>query len=795
MENKFINTFSTINLPSRCGPWRWLFEKPETLTAYLRYQLWVVHGYRSKEMALLAVYMARKISAMYKNQGPLHMALYLKQCRVSTMRAFGKNRDLRGMEISVSYTPSKKAPLVSLTRDGYPRLLLKRHRSMLRKGQESPKILRSYNTIFNIYKLVVIPQVVSIEPIMRLLGPSVDLLPKGPMNSPLLWLERVIPRICQVPLVCGLTPYMSWSASSTSPTGYGASVSIPVDARVLQNARLSEVFEASAVDAWFKNLFPGKKIPYQARDLVAAGALFHCSDVYWPGVYARTESDVTWVRAQSARSKKKVQETVAFIQAISDIPSRFKVKREIMDLGKVRPLYLDSGYRVPSLGRVSFKDEPAGKTRPFMICPLIVQWWLTPLHEWGFTVLSLVPQDGTFDQLKPLFKLMGRKHMICFDLTEATNRTPVRYIFHMLSRIFGKEVARSFMYLLGAEYQIPDALKPRVKEKASTIIFSTGMPLGAKSTWGLFTLFHHIMVQCAAYAVYKTVRWFPHYAILGDDLVISSVPVAREYRKLVERLGVEISLSKSLVSLDGTLEFASRYFTKGVDVSPLSFKLVNDAHASMSQGASLFLRLKQFREIRKSELYRFYGAGYRTLGKIDVPYGKLHRLPRKWQRAFLIFHHPHSKLHPIPWLWWLSAGRKSLIPPEVLGAASAILEDRFVRRTQEIFIEMERSMDFDYIGSEALVYGPWLDMHLRAQAKVWNLVMEGDLFAYLSYEPPPTNLRRVDPLQRGEKLFNKKVGKMLKLYDLVSHLIEKGPPRLFPVGDVATTCQSGQISY
>jgi len=50
---------------------------------------------------------------------------------------------------------------------------------------------------------------------------------------------------------------------------------------------------------------------------------------------------------------------------------------------------------------------------------------------------------------------------------------------------------------------------------------------------------------------------FKNYIILGDDIVINHDGVAKRYIKLMSKLGVEVSQSKTHVSFD-TYEFAKR---------------------------------------------------------------------------------------------------------------------------------------------------------------------------------------------------------------------------------------------
>jgi hypothetical protein len=79
--------------------------------------------------------------------------------------------------------------------------------------------------------------------------------------------------------------------------------------------------------------------------------------------------------------------------------------------------------------------------------------------------------------------------------------------------------------------------------------------MGAYSSWAAFTITHHLVVAFAAHRV--GLSDFKDYIILGDDIVIKNSKVAKEYIKIMTRLGVDISLHKTHVSKD-TYEFAKR---------------------------------------------------------------------------------------------------------------------------------------------------------------------------------------------------------------------------------------------
>jgi hypothetical protein len=67
-------------------------------------------------------------------------------------------------------------------------------------------------------------------------------------------------------------------------------------------------------------------------------------------------------------------------------------------------------------------------------------------------------------------------------------------------------------------------------------------------------------------------KLFTKYCLLGDDIVIGSPRVAKRYLMLMEILGVECNPSKALISRNGSAEFAKRFFYKGEDLSPISFR-------------------------------------------------------------------------------------------------------------------------------------------------------------------------------------------------------------------------------
>lgn len=57
--------------------------------------------------------------------------------------------------------------------------------------------------------------------------------------------------------------------------------------------------------------------------------------------------------------------------------------------------------------------------------------------------------------------------------------------------------------------------------------------------------------------------------MLGDDIVIFDEEVAKSYLKLMEGFGVAINLSKSVISNNGSFDFAKVSSYKGATVSAI----------------------------------------------------------------------------------------------------------------------------------------------------------------------------------------------------------------------------------
>jgi hypothetical protein len=99
--------------------------------------------------------------------------------------------------------------------------------------------------------------------------------------------------------------------------------------------------------------------------------------------------------------------------------------------------------------------------------------------------------------------------------------------------------------------------------------------MGFKSSFPVMALFHHVIVAQAA--IDAGVPEYKDYVILGDDIVLCNTNVATEYIAIMERLGMVVSISKTVSpGTEGAMgaEFASRIAYKGEEVSGLPVRAI-----------------------------------------------------------------------------------------------------------------------------------------------------------------------------------------------------------------------------
>ena len=268
-----------------------------------------------------------------------------------------------------------------------------------------------------------------------------------------------------------------------------------------------------------------------------------------------------------------------------------------------------------SMGKLGTKQEP-GKVRVFAMVDYWTQLVLKPMHDGLFTILKSIPQDGTFDQdaaVERIRKSVGSSGFVAsYDLSAATDRLPAWLQSEVINGIWPGAGEPWKELLVSRAYSIPRTYASYGRH----VHYAVGQPMGAYSSWAMLALTHHYIIQLAANRV-GILQWFDRYAVLGDDVVIWDNQVAKEYLRVMDLLGVEISFAKSLVSYNGTWEFAKRFVVKGVDCSPVALKEAQAACVSLD--ALLQLIRKCGVKVRPATVLGYMGKGYRVKGTLMKP--------------------------------------------------------------------------------------------------------------------------------------------------------------------------------
>lgn len=307
-------------------------------------------------------------------------------------------------------------------------------------------------------------------------------------------------------------------------------------------------------------------------------------------------------------------------------------------------LYMDTRDSVRSKGRDQFRkklvhsklsilSDKSGKSRIVAIGDSWTQSILRPLHDHLFKIIRrLNHTDGTFDQDKQRKRVQrwtkrNKGKVYSLDLSSATDRLPIFTQALVLKRMIPEfsvsiiclwvfvMVGRKFLYRRNVGKHNVDKF----------VSYRIGQPMGFYSSWAMLALTHHCIVWYASYQAGYTKDYFRHYAILGDDIVISSETVAREYKKIISNLGVSISLHKSYES-SSTSEFAKSIFVDGFDVSPFSWEILFLRRDYYFQDASILLQdlynrnIKVPLDIFVDSWSRQIGNKHRLLCFITCPY-------------------------------------------------------------------------------------------------------------------------------------------------------------------------------
>nr|WOR07594.1 CeaMV1-RdRp [Duamitovirus sp.] len=579
--------------------WRGIFKDPRQLKGLLLRVSLVVTNRLTSEYGIASFIYAKKVIQLTRSRGLLSTALYLKQCSVLLQQYYSEHDNTGAGPMKV---------WVSLTRCGLPRIIPAFHRRIIRgRGVRGDRIVRMWISWLQIYRIIELAPKVSantfksiISPcdnIQRVLNVAYEL--KEEFHS---LIKDYMPWVSTIPLNQGIEWKPTWKSLPNSDLDT-ASRFVP-----------SKIEGGKPVKVR-SNCFSSLKYELAAYSYLEQ--ISNSLEGMWsPGLL--------WIhRVRYAMDPKNRDYTNQDLSWYEDHVGPV--------LASIGPALKESGFLL-KFGRLACAVEGGGKRRLFAIGNYVKQRLLWPYHSWLMKVLKRLPNDGTFNQERPLSSLINKSELFSFDLSAATDRWPLTIMYHVFMMLFEPSLASSVVNsTLG--YNTFMVSRSMVK-RPSEVQFVCGQPLGYYASWPLFALSHHFVVWLAARragASYSPYLYgcFRAYAVLGDDVVIADRRVADHYSNILGELGVVINKSKSLVSKIGGFEFAKRFYVRGQNLSPVSVRSL-----LMSRTTRGLLVLADKYAINFATLARLGGHGYRALGRL------YHKRSKKLERLWLGLQRP-----------------------------------------------------------------------------------------------------------------------------------------------------------
>ncbi|AEY76153.1 RNA-dependent RNA polymerase [Gremmeniella abietina non-host-specific mitochondrial RNA virus S1] len=224
------------------------------------------------------------------------------------------------------------------------------------------------------------------------------------------------------------------------------------------------------------------------------------------------------------------------------------------------------------LRRLSIVKDPECKMRVIAMFDWFSQITLKALSDSLFQALKCIDSDRTYTQDPKFHFVPDLKHKLwSIDLTSATDRFPIITQKQILGILTNTCLADDWADIMVSE---PCSFQ------GQSLYYKVGQPMGAHSSWPMFTLSHHILVRYCG--ILNGLTNFNKYIMLGDDIVINNDKVAKTYIRLLRVLGVETSKAKTHVSKH-TYEFAKRWIDlRLAEVTGLPVKGIIDNNKNIS---------------------------------------------------------------------------------------------------------------------------------------------------------------------------------------------------------------------
>jgi hypothetical protein len=538
LKSKYIKTFKTVPLTDKIG--LKLFNAL-TMNNVLSQGRVVKLALRVKHTNLFLAFILK----YKKYHGDEATVKWIKAGLVSIQKELGQDRMKSMIILGIPHN-------MSLLQRGLPRIIPASSRLLMRRGDV--KEIRFWTGLFNIYRVIKITGKIKLETITDPISTSLETL-----NNYLSMAKDFRP----FHLLEGfnnlnmkLAPIKVFNSSSASPSN------------------------KVSIHGWLSDLWLLKnQHPRMFKHLLEYLALVQSGSNKEREFINTFEDSINLINKFYELSGLSYLSAKGFIRQSNFL--RLKPSVELLK---------DSLDNSPGISQFAIKEEAAGKIRLFALLDSVTQTFLAPLHQVLFDILKSIPNDGTFDQEASIkrsqSKALSANCAYSFDLTAATDRLPAKLTSLVIETIVSKEIGNVWLNIMTDRgFWFNDKVANKLGISSGPYTYAVGQPMGGLSSWAGLAITHHWVVQLASFNVYQTLSWNLNYEILGDDLVIFDAKLADEYLKIMQDLGCEINLNKSIISKSRPVfEFAKRLCWGNHIVSGIS---LNQIMAGNSIGARI----------------------------------------------------------------------------------------------------------------------------------------------------------------------------------------------------------------
>jgi hypothetical protein len=537
----------------------------------------------SGRLRLLAMF-SNYIWRMYTTNGSVQVVKFLKAGQLAIQKSIGKDRITSLRQLDKDLVRSR------LTSQGLPTIIPSRDRRLIAGGSAS--VIRFWLTLFSIYRVISIPGTLKLSTIVTPLDVNINLYKEvvstfedflRSTKIETMFHTGILYKEADILLfeAASATQKVAWSGLFRDPSllvSVGAAVYLRKILGLLNQSRLLDLFNCLAEIGEARNI--------------------DCSRPHLNGIEIPSDSPYSH-------------------SIVADPEGQY-------------------------IGKLSIKEEAAGKLRVFAMTDIWTQICLKPIEQMLAHFLKNLPNDGVYDQHSS--EMRARSKSITYgcsygyDLSAATDRLPLELQEMVLNQIlpnlgtfWGPFLTRRDYYLylpddfakeIGAHKSAISARAPKGGKAPNSVDigginhpiyynremkpwvrlqYAVGQPMGALSSFAMLAVTHHLIAQLAYRVAYKVPdstpwtkdTWYTGYECTGDDIIFFDRFVAEEYLSLMTDFGVPINTTKSVIATVPCTEYLKVTSLHGENVGAISWKMLMSGNSLMGRANILFFMLSK----------------------------------------------------------------------------------------------------------------------------------------------------------------------------------------------------------